>query len=79
VRPQALTVIPHGVPAFVPPSSQQLAAVRAELGAAGRTVLLTNGLINPGKGIDVVIEALPGIVAANASVLYVVAGQPHPT
>ena len=42
-------------------------------------MLLTNGLLHPGKGIDLVLRALPGVVKHHPEVLYVVAGRPHPT
>ena len=68
-------VIPHGVP-FGPDLDRQ----RAKEGilATGRTVLLTFGLLSPGKGVEVVLEALPAVVAQHPEVLYVVLGATHP-
>ena len=68
-------VIPHGVP--VGPDLDQ-AVAKESIVATGRTVLLTFGLLSPGKGVEVVIEALPTIVAAHPDVLYVVLGATHP-
>lgn len=47
VRPECLTMIPHGIPekpAEIPPAAHE-----AEFDAAGWTVLRTFGLLSPGK------------------------------
>ena len=43
-----------------------------------RFLLSTFGLLSPGKGIEVMLEALPAIVERHPEVLYVVAGRTHP-
>ncbi len=70
-----IVMIPHGVPdrAFVDPDS-----LKSRFGWDGRKVVLTFGLLAPGKGIEVMIEALPAIVAQNPNVLYAVLGATHP-
>jgi glycosyltransferase involved in cell wall biosynthesis len=68
-------VIPHGAPAPLPISPQD---AKAKLGLTGRTVLSTFGLVNPGKGIEDVIRALPTIVKHFPNVLYLVLGETHP-
>lgn len=68
-------VIPHGVPVVRP--GDRDAAKRA-LGLEGRTVLSTFGLVDPRKGIEQVILALPRIVAADPAATYLVVGQTHP-
>ena len=68
-------VIPHGIPDR---ASADRAAGIAILGAGGRTVLLTFGLLSPGKGIEHVVAALPQIAAARPDVLYIVVGATHP-
>lgn len=76
VHPRAvgkIVVVPHGVPSV--PSRER---AKEELSLSGRTVLLTFGLLSPGKGIEHVISALPRIVAAHPDVLYVVLGATHP-
>lgn len=75
VRPEKISTIPHGVPdlPFHEPSAQ-----KGALDLAGRTVLLTFGLLGPGKGIEFVLDALPTLVRDHPEVLYVVLGTTHP-
>ena len=70
-----VTLIPHGIPdvPFVDPNF-----FKDKFGVEGRTVILSFGLIHPGKGIELVIEALPAIVARHPQVVYLVAGATHP-
>ena len=72
---RSIVMIPHGVPdrAFVDPNS-----LKSRFGWDGRDVVLTFGLLAPGKGIEVMIEALPAIVAQHPHVLYTVLGATHP-
>jgi glycosyltransferase involved in cell wall biosynthesis len=68
-------IIPHGVPdlPLVEP-----AQVKAGLGLADRDVILSFGLLGPGKGYELVLDALPAVVAANPAACYVVVGATHP-
>ncbi|MDI3299074.1 MAG: glycosyltransferase family 4 protein [Bacillota bacterium] len=75
VDPARLLHIPHGAPDGLPTSRHE---VRRRLGLENSTVLCTLGLINPGKGIEYVIEALPELVADFPDLLYLVLGQTHP-
>ncbi len=75
VDPNRLHVIPHGVP-DVPLIDSNL--VKPSLGLAGRDVILSFGLLGPGKGYELAIDALPAIVADHPSVLYVILGATHP-
>lgn len=72
-----LTLIPHGVPA-VPFVDTTLPKQRLRL--SGKFVIASYGLINPDKGIENVIEALPSVIEANPNqdITYMVIGEPHP-
>jgi glycosyltransferase involved in cell wall biosynthesis len=75
VSERKIDVIPHGIPdlPFIDSSF-----FKAQFGVEGRPVLLTFGLISPGKGIEYVIEALPEIVQRHPDVVYLVLGATHP-
>ncbi|TPG49835.1 glycosyltransferase family 4 protein [Sphingomonas glacialis] len=72
---RSIVMIPHGVPdrEFVAPDT-----LKARFGWEDRDVVLTFGLLAPGKGIEVMINALPAIVEQNPNVLYAVLGATHP-
>jgi glycosyltransferase involved in cell wall biosynthesis len=69
VDPAKVTMIPHG--AATPPP--QRPAPRR-----GRPLLLTWGLLGPGKGIESVIDAMSDLKDLNPPPRYVVAGTTHP-
>ncbi len=73
--PRRVHVIPHGVPDVPLVSADR---VKPALGLGGREVILSFGLLGPGKGYELAIEALPAVVAAHPSVLYVILGATHP-
>ncbi len=68
-------LIPHGI-VDVPFCSAD--PFKEQFGMEGRRVLLTFGLLGPGKGIEQVIEAMPEIVRHHPNVIYVVLGATHP-
>ena len=72
---EKISVIPHGIPdvPFVDPNFY-----KDQFGVAGRPMMLTFGLLSPGKGIEYGIEALPSIVAKHADLVYVILGATHP-
>ncbi|MBN2137262.1 MAG: glycosyltransferase family 4 protein [Sedimentisphaerales bacterium] len=45
----------------------------------GRRTILTFGLLNENKGIEVMLKAMPRIIEAEPSVVYIVLGMTHPT
>ena len=73
--PDRITVIAHGAPDR--PFGRE-AQFKAQLGLAGRPVLMTFGLLGPGKGLEHAIEALPAIVEKHPNVLYRIVGATHP-
>lgn len=68
-------IIPHGIPDMPFVDS---AFYKEQFGVEGRKVLLTFGLLGPGKGIEHVIEALPEVVRQHPNVVYLVLGATHP-
>ncbi len=75
VPPRKLAVVPHGAPDR---PLVDTAGPKRSLGLEGREVLLTFGLLSPGKGLETAIRALPDIVRARPDALYVVLGATHP-
>ena len=72
VPKEKIDVIPHGIPSL--PEGDY----RNQLNVAGKTVILTFGLLSPDKGIEYVIDALPAILERHPSTIYVVLGATHP-
>ncbi|MFA5949065.1 MAG: glycosyltransferase family 4 protein [Hyphomicrobium sp.] len=70
-----LEIIPHGIPDF-PFIEPDLA--KAKLGFTGKTVILTFGLLSPNKGIEIMLDAMPRVIASCPSAVYVVLGATHP-
>ena len=70
-----IAVIPHGIPdvPFLDPDDGKEA-----LGFAGKMVILTFGLLSPNKGIETMLDAMPGILQACPDAIYVVLGASHP-
>ena len=70
-----IVVIPHGIPdlPFVDPSPY-----KKKLGVDGRKVILTFGLLSPGKGIEYMIDALPAIISRHPEAMFIVVGATHP-
>ena len=58
--------------------SSTRSTVKPALGVEGRKVILSFGLLGPGKGYELALAALPDVVAAHPSALYVVVGATHP-
>src|SRR5512135_2008554 len=70
VPPGKIDLIPHGVPdlPFVDPNFY-----KACVGAEGKDVILTFGLLSPNKGIENVIRAMPSILRRHKNAMYIVA------
>jgi glycosyltransferase involved in cell wall biosynthesis len=75
VPPEKISLIPHGIPdmPFVDPTF-----FKDQFGVDGKRVLLTFGLLSPGKGLEYAIEAMPEIIAQNPDVVYIILGATHP-
>ena len=75
VPAEKIQLIHHGIPdmPFVDPNFY-----KDKFAVEGRRVILTFGLLSPNKGIEYMIEALPGIVERFPDVVYIVLGVTHP-
>lgn len=83
-----ISVVPHGAPTALGGARAELDAgrrpryVTSDVGGyermESRFLISTFGLLSPGKGIEVMLEALPAVVARHPEVLYVIAGRTHP-
>jgi len=70
-----LIIVPHGVPDI---SYGPTYEAKKTLKLDGKKILLTFGLINPGKGIEYAISALPEIIKKEKDILYLILGETHP-
>ncbi|MCR4436317.1 MAG: glycosyltransferase family 4 protein [Clostridiales bacterium] len=73
--PGKIEVIHHGVPFRIMEPREKL---KKKHGLAGRPVLSTFGLINPGKGLEYGIEAVAEVAKKHRDVVYLILGQTHP-
>ncbi len=73
--PDVIEIIPHGAPDRPFGRGE---VFRGAMGLTGRKVLMTFGLLGPGKGLERVIEALPEIAGSHPEVLYRIVGATHP-
>ncbi|MEA2990070.1 MAG: hypothetical protein QOG83_2781, partial [Alphaproteobacteria bacterium] len=70
-----IEVIPHGIPDF---PFLETHSAKAEFGFGGKTVILTFGLLSPNKGIEIMLDAMPSIIASCPNAVYVILGATHP-
>jgi len=75
VDPRIVRTIPHGAPDR---PLCDTAPCKAALGLGDGPIMLTFGLLSPGKGIETAIEALPPVVARQPGLRYLVVGATHP-
>ncbi len=67
--------IPHGIPdiPFIDPNFY-----KDQFGVEGRKVVMSFGLLSPGKGLEQVIDALPEVVSRYPELVYLIVGGTHP-
>lgn len=70
-----IRIIPHGAPDRPFGREDEF---KQRLGLGDRPVMMTFGLLSPGKGLEHVIAALPLIVSAHPNLLYRIVGVTHP-
>ena len=75
VPEEKISLVHHGIPdvPFIDP-----AFYKDKFGVEGRELLLTFGLLSPGKGIEYVIRALPDVVAKHPGLVFMIVGATHP-
>lgn len=74
-KPSRIAYIPHGIPdvPFVDPNYY-----KDQFDVEGRRVILTFGLLGPGKGIEVAIKAMKKVVEQHPDAIYFILGATHP-
>ena len=75
VPEEKIVQIHHGIPdlPFVDPNF-----FKDQFGVEGQKVILTFGLLSPGKGMEYMIDALPEIVRFHPETVYIILGATHP-
>jgi glycosyltransferase involved in cell wall biosynthesis len=68
-------IIPHGIPDM---PFRETHVAKAKLGFTAKTVILTFGLLSPNKGIETMLDAMPGIIKSCPNAVYVILGATHP-
>jgi len=68
-------LIPHGIPDLPFVDSNYY---KHKFSLEDRRTILTFGLLNRNKGIEVMLKAMPAIVKADPSVIYIILGMTHP-
>jgi glycosyltransferase involved in cell wall biosynthesis len=68
-------LIPHGIPDLPFVDSNYY---KHKFSLEDRRTILTFGLLNRNKGIEVMLKAMPAIVKADPSVMYIILGMTHP-
>ncbi len=70
-----IRVIAHGTP-VIDPSGRH--TFKAKMGLKDRTLISTFGLVDPRKGLEYMIAAMPDVLEKHPDSLYLIAGQTHP-
>ncbi len=73
--PELMYLIAHGVPEF---KVQEAAGLKERYGLDGRKIVSTFGLIGPGKGLELGIEAIASLTRKYPEILYMILGRTHP-
>jgi len=76
ISEKKIELIPHGIPDFPFVDTNYY---KHKFGMEGRKTILTFGLLSKNKGIEVMLNAMPAIIEAEPSVVYIVLGMTHPS
>ncbi len=72
---EKISFIPHGVEQMPLVEPERY---KARFGMEGRPVVLTFGLVGPGKGIEYMLQGLPSVVEGYPDLCYIILGATHP-
>lgn len=72
---ELISVIAHGVPSF---KKQERRLLKRKHGLNGQDIISTFGLIGPGKGLELGIQAFARIAKEFTNARYLILGQTHP-
>lgn len=75
IDPARVEVIPHGAP---PMPATDPRAIKARFNLQGRHLLLTFGLLSPGKGIEHALRAVAAASRKHDDITYLIVGATHP-
>ena len=75
VPARKIEVIPHGIPDFPFLDTHH---AKEKIGFGGKKIILTFGLLSPNKGIEIMLDAMPGIIKCCPNAIYVILGATHP-
>jgi glycosyltransferase involved in cell wall biosynthesis len=75
VPQEHVCVVPHGVPPVEPHGRTRM---KEQFDLSGRTIITTFGLVDPRKGLEYMIEAMPAVREVDPTALYLVVGKTHP-
>src|SRR5271170_5947302 len=75
VPARKIEVIPHGIPDF---PFLETHHAKAKFDFTGKMIILTFGLLSPNKGIETMLDAMPGIIRSCPNAVYVILGATHP-
>ena len=75
VRAERIYVVPHGVPDL---SRKNRELLKKQHSWEKRKIITTFGLIGPGKGLEIGLKALAGLVEKYPQLLYLIVGATHP-
>ena len=75
IAPARVQMIPHGVPPIEPRGRTRM---KEQLGLTSRTIVTTFGLVDPRKGLEYMIEAMPAVRSQHPDALYLIVGKTHP-
>ena len=76
IHRKKVELIPHGIPDLPFVDSNYY---KHKFGMEGRKTILTFGLLNKNKGIEVMLKAMPAIIEAEPSIVYIILGMTHPS